>query len=156
MCYNNETAAPSSAASTMASNAGVHLKSQFDAVRTLGVIYSGGKAELTPCGTRVVCLCEDEIHVVDRLTGKPVRTFSKDDETLTCFAVSPDSKTLVASTKESLRLVAWDLATGEQKREMKAHRAPVLGMAFHDASDLVATASADRTVMVRPTARSFS
>lgn len=68
-------------------------------------------------------------------------------ETITAFAASPTSGTLVTCSRNLLMRV-WDVGTGECKRSWKAHRLPILCASFEPSGTLVATGGSDRTVFV--------
>jgi WD40 repeat protein len=109
------------------------------------------------------------VMLVDGATGQRVYSFRGGDfERVTNLAFSPDGRTLAAvnmlpanlAGTPTLRL--WDVETKEQKGNLTGYTGPtILGVSFHPAGKLVATASGDGkvrlwdTTLPAETARNF-
>ncbi|KAJ3215849.1 Transducin (beta)-like 3 [Dinochytrium kinnereticum] len=121
--------------------------SSFELVRTIQPIYLGGHAQTTPDERYLVSSLGEDIHILDLETGLSHMTLKGEAGDITCFAIKPNGKHLVATTR-SLLIKCFDLETGNVVKAWKGHEAPVLTMAFDSTSTLVATGSADSTVKV--------
>ncbi|KAJ3146185.1 Transducin (beta)-like 3, partial [Irineochytrium annulatum] len=124
------------------------FKTNFNLSRTIKPIYTGGVARIDPSSeARLYSTVGTDIHVMDLETGLEALTLKGEADDITCFAIKPNGKHLVAASR-SLLIKCYDLQTGEAIRTWKAHEAPVLTMAFDATSTLVATGSADSTTKV--------
>ncbi|CAG8464371.1 1252_t:CDS:10 [Acaulospora colombiana] len=125
----------------------IKLKSSFKVSQTIGSIYTGGKATITSDENLLITAVGEDINVTDIHNGKTMLRLSGDGEMITTFAVTPDGRHLVSSSR-SLSVKIWDLTTGKIKRSFKAHEAPIIVMDIDATSTLVATGSADSTIKV--------
>ncbi|KAL6073157.1 U3 small nucleolar RNA-associated protein 13 [Balamuthia mandrillaris] len=122
------------------------LATSFQVSAKIESFYTGGKVALSSDGKFLACTHQDEILLVDTESTKVIQRLHHPD-LITSFAIHPNDKELVSSAR-NLQLTHWDLTTGKAKRTWKAHKAPVLDMAFGIRGSLLATASADRTIQV--------
>ncbi|HEX9675791.1 MAG TPA: WD40 repeat domain-containing protein, partial [Anaerolineales bacterium] len=93
-----------------------------------------------------------------RLRGSPQdfpRSVGTPPSELSALAFIPDGEWLAASGEDG-KLRFWDMALGPLMLEMQAHSAWVWGMAASPNGDLLATASADRTVKLWTVGRDAS
>lgn len=110
-------------------------------------------AEFTPDGKQLVMGGLDEtIYILDAKTFALTRTLKGHGETISALAVSPDGRTLVTggfdviTTKNPVKLVFWDLATGVITRTVRAPHA-VRALAFSpDGKMLAMTATGGKEI----------
>jgi WD40 repeat protein len=89
------------------------------------------------------------VQVVDVKARRLLHTF-RGETLFTNLAFSPDGKTLAATTSAPNALVRlWDVATGQEQEARTGHAKDILGLSFHPAGKLVATASEDGTVRLQ-------
>ncbi|CAG8598181.1 18045_t:CDS:10 [Acaulospora morrowiae] len=119
----------------------------FKVSHTIGSLYTGGKADITADENLLITTVGDCIDITDIHNGKRVFRLSGDSEIITTFAITPNGKELVSSSR-SLGVKIWDLTTGKIKRSFKAHEAPIIIMDIDATSTLVATGSADSTIKI--------
>lgn len=101
---------------------------------------------LSPDGTLVAVACkDDQIHLFEAWTGKPVRDFVGHGKIVEGVAFSPDGK-LLASTSADTSVRLWDVASGKQVAMLRGHRGLVRGVTFAQGGTRLLTCSADGTV----------
>jgi U3 small nucleolar RNA-associated protein 13 len=114
------------------------------------------QVEVSVDESKVLCMFEENVSIIDLRVGGAVKQIFKTDETaepVSCFTFHPSKEEVVVSTqKSSLMHVTTD---GETLRTFKAHQMPVLCMAYDPTGTLVATGSADRTIRVWDMAGGF-
>eukprot|EP00892_Ulva_mutabilis_P006443 jgi/Ulvmu1/4170/UM019_0149.1 len=129
-------------------------KSPLHSLRTLSAFYTGGSVAVHPDGTDLICVCGDELKVVNRESGAVTRSLPGDSEPLTAMCVHP-SGGLVVTSSRSLVSKVWSLRTGRCTRAWKPHTAPVADIAFDVSGGYIATASTGREVKVWDTDAGF-
>ena len=121
-------------------------------------LYTGGKVQASSCGTYIVCPCGPELNVIDITSGKVRLTVPADGDEFTAFALRPLGDELVTAGR-SRQLRSWSIdpatPTCECLRVWKAHKMPVLDLAYEGTGTLVASGSADTTVMVFDVAKGY-
>ncbi|CAI2166110.1 17730_t:CDS:10 [Funneliformis geosporum] len=122
-------------------------KTSFKVTRTIESLFTGGKAAITPDEQYLITTIGEDIDVTEIHNGKRLFRLSGDTEIITTFAITPDGKYLISSSR-SLSVKIWDLKTGKCVRSFKAHEAPIIVIDVDGTSTLVATGSADSTVKV--------
>ena len=123
----------------------------FEAVATYGRLYTGGKVQASADGAFLVCPCGAEVNIIDTLSGRAVLTVPSAADEFSTFALRKDGQQLVtAGRSRQLRSWALDMANArcECVRVWKANKMPVLDLAYDGSGGLVASASADASVMV--------
>ncbi|KAJ0395737.1 hypothetical protein P43SY_004268 [Pythium insidiosum] len=98
-------------------------------------------------------MLQDDVAIVDAVTGELQRTLQQDvedeeqKESFVVFAVRPGHNQLVTAGR-NLLLRLWDLETFTCLRTIKAHQTPVLSLDFDPSGTLLATGGSDRAVKV--------
>jgi WD40 repeat protein len=73
----------------------------------------------TPDGKSLVSCDRDKgVQVLDVATGKELRRFETPGDSISCFALAPDGKTIVTRGWSGSVLRQWDLATGQELRQI--------------------------------------
>lgn len=123
----------------------MHLKTHLQPLACLESIYTGGQV----CHVRntLFTASQGDIHICERVDGKDSVRRIETDDSVACFAVSPDFNYLVVCYS-SLLIKIFSLADLALKRSFKAHIGPVLCVDFDPTSTLFCTGSADSTVKV--------
>jgi len=123
------------------------LKAAFRVEKKIENLYTGGSIEISKDEKFLASLCGNQIKIIDCETGAVTRCIESEDETISAFAISPDSKKLV-SASINLQLRYWDLETGTCIRTWKGHDAPIICLCFETTGTLIASGSADKTIKV--------
>ncbi|XP_066919285.1 transducin beta-like protein 3 isoform X2 [Clytia hemisphaerica] len=124
------------------------LKTDFELEKSFESFYTGGTVQTSNDGSKIFCSCNDVVCVISVKTGEKLFSLKDDGDEITCFAVSPDGKTLVTATK-ALLMHSFDLESQTLKNRWKvAHKTPVLAMTIDASSTLLASGSSDTTVKV--------
>jgi RNA polymerase sigma factor (sigma-70 family) len=72
-----------------------------------------------PDGKSLVSCDRDKgIRIVDTATGKESRRIEVQGESISCFALSPEGKTIITGSWESPVLRQWDVSTGKELRQI--------------------------------------
>ena len=130
---------------------GVNGYANFEEHERHGRIYTGGKVAASHDGAIIVCMCGEELKMVDVVTGTVVGTVSSEGDEFTSFVMHPTKLELVsASSSRQIRHTSLALAPGkcEIVRTWKAHKMPIATMAYDASGQLLATGSSDQSVMV--------
>lgn len=109
-------------------------------------------AEFTPDGRHVVMAGLDEtIYIRDARTMRVTRTLQGHGETISALAISPDGKMIVTggfdvrTTRNPVKVVLWDFATGKAIRKLDApHR--VVSLAFSPDSKWLAMTAGEKEI----------
>ena len=143
------------------------------------------KAEVITGETKLACIYDQDLRIVDLKTGEKIDKLSEDidegtNEAVTCFCMHPNGDEVVVSTQNFL-LRHWKLSEKICLRVIKGHTMPVLSMAYDSTGNyrslnsasctshrskslyylskllgtLVATGSADKTVRVWDVAKGY-
>jgi RNA polymerase sigma factor (sigma-70 family) len=73
----------------------------------------------TPDGKRLVSCDQNKgIRILDTATGKELRRIEFQGESISCFALSPDGKTIITGSWSSPVLRQWDISTGKELRQI--------------------------------------
>jgi WD40 repeat protein/tRNA A-37 threonylcarbamoyl transferase component Bud32 len=114
------------------------------------LIQGGSVAALaiSPEGTQVAFAVEREHPTLCRwdLTTGRVETLVELTGACPCLAYSPDGKTLAVAEAAAIRLV--ESSTGKTQAELAGHHGPVQCLAFSQDGELLASGSADRTIIL--------
>lgn len=118
-----------------------------------GRLYTGGRVRVSGDASLLVCACgPDTINVISVASGKIVLTLpAPDGEEFTALALHPTLPRVVTAAR-TRQLRSWALDVPERKCEClkmwKAHKMPVLDLAYDGTGTLAASASADAAAMV--------
>ncbi|XP_055954342.1 transducin beta-like protein 3 [Patella vulgata] len=124
------------------------LKSSFKIETKLEAFYTEGKIEISRNGQFMFCGCGQKVQMLDIQTSNLAATFSKEEEVVTNFILSPDDQYLIIAS-QNLLLRQWNWKDKKLIRSWRAiHRTPVISMAFDTTSTLLATGSTDFTIKV--------
>mmetsp|Transcript_48422 Transcript_48422/g.95929 ORF Transcript_48422/g.95929 Transcript_48422/m.95929 type:complete len:1007 (+) Transcript_48422:70-3090(+) len=118
--------------------------------------FSGGKVEVSIDESKIICMFEENVSIVDLSQDSSVRQVFTADETsepISCFTYHPTQNDIVVSTQKSSLMHLNE--AGDVLRTFKAHQMPVLCMAYDRTGTLVVTGSADRTIRVWDMAGGF-
>ncbi len=124
-----------------------------------GRLYTGGKVQVSGDGASLACACGSGINLMSVATGKVLLTvMAEGDDEFTAFALHPSLPELVTSGR-SRQLRSWSLdparGTSEGVRVWKAHKMPVLDLAYDPTGTLVASGASDGVVMVFDVGKGF-
>jgi U3 small nucleolar RNA-associated protein 13 len=132
-------------------------------------ISSYKQVQIASDESRLVCLHDDDVKIVDIRSGEKIDQLSASgndeglNEVVTCFCVHPSGDELVASTQNNL-LRHWKferdptsnaIVSKDCVRAIRGHNMPVLAMTYDPTGTLIATGSADRTVRVWDVERGY-
>ncbi|EIE25517.1 WD40 repeat-like protein, partial [Coccomyxa subellipsoidea C-169] len=128
------------------SNRGLKLKSTYRPSSKLEVFYTGGASCISSKGL-LACSCNDEVKLVDPISGSVTSTLAGDSEPVTALAFSHSGNRLYGASR-SLQQRCWDTSNNAVLRSWKGHKGPVLALAVDPSGGLLASASADRSCRV--------
>eukprot|EP00900_Chrysochromulina_parva_P010108 jgi/Chrpa1/19099/Chrysochromulina_OHIO_Genome00005980-RA len=140
------------------------LLAKFQEVARHTRIYTGGKvvthvSAVDGAHGFFVCACGPELNVVDITTGRLLLVVPCDEDDFTAFALAPSGTELVTAGR-SRQLRSWVLDVGvttcEFTRVWKAHKMPVMDLAYDASGRFVASGSADSTAMVFDVAKGIA
>jgi WD40 repeat protein len=140
------------------------LLAKFQEVARHTRIYTGGKvvthvSAVDGAHGFFVCACGPELNVVDITTGRLLLVVPCDEDDFTAFALAPSGTELVTAGR-SRQLRSWVLDVGvttcEFTRVWKAHKMPVMDLAYDASGRFVASGSADSTAMVSDVAKGIA
>jgi U3 small nucleolar RNA-associated protein 13 len=133
----------------------VQIKTTYEAAATVEPIYTGGDVSSNFSGTLIAAIVDEDVVVVNILTGKPKCRIEGDGEAVTSVALSPDARHLaVCSRSLSMRMFELKLdndtttGTAEVLRTLKPHTTPVVCSTMDSTGSLLATGGADGSVKV--------
>ncbi|GAB4845207.1 hypothetical protein Ancab_038618 [Ancistrocladus abbreviatus] len=127
--------------------ASVSYKKSYRCVKSLQQFYTGGPYAVSSDGSFIVCTCEDSIKIFNSSNSSIRATIGGDSEQITALALGPNNDILFSSS-HSRQIIVWDLCTLQKIRSWKGHDGPAMGMACDASGGLLATAGADRKVLV--------
>ena len=129
-------------------NAKLQLKSCYAVKQKWEPFYTGGCVDVSKDGSCLFCMCNEKVQILDIGTSQVEKVLNHNDGGITCFKVSPDSKSVVTATR-SLLLKHWDWQEQRCIRTWKAiHVSPIVSMDFDPTSTLLATGGSDGTIKV--------
>ena len=135
------------------------LLTQFVEIERHSRLYTGGKVQAPFSADFIACVCGAEVNLVDLTTGKVLLTVPSDADEFTAFALREDGRQLVTAGR-SRQMRSWKLditaRTCECERVWKAHKMPVMDLAYDPTGTHVASGSADSTAMVFDVDRAVS
>jgi WD40 repeat protein len=93
------------------------------------------------------------VRLWDVATGKEVQRlqvglWESAAARLACAAFSPDGRTLALGVQGDPRVRLWEIASGQERRALAGHVAPVLSLAFAPDGKTLASGSEDGTILV--------
>jgi RNA polymerase sigma factor (sigma-70 family) len=91
---------------------------------------------------------ERSIRLSDVATGQEVRRLPGHGDALDSKAFSPDGKTLVWGGQHFRMLDLWEVRTGKKRRTLSGHQGQITCFAFSPDGTMLASASADTTVLI--------
>jgi hypothetical protein len=100
---------------------------------------------LAPDGRTLLSVVENTARLWDVATGKEIRRFHAQQDSLAgCIVFSPDGKTVAVPEDNLIHL--WNPATGEEVRRFTGHQGHIHKVRFSPDGRMLVSASADRTV----------
>jgi WD40 repeat protein len=115
------------------------------------------RVAFSPDSKRLACSCSHDqmVKVWDAVTGREERALTGHTGSLLALAFSPDGASLASAggildpsgttpVRGELRL--WDLATGQERLDLRGHTDTILGVAFSPDGQRLASAGRDGTV----------
>ena len=100
-----------------------------------------------PDGKSLVSCDHDKgIRIVDTATGKESRRIKVQGESISCFALSPDGKTIITGSGESPVLRQWDVSTGKELRQIPTGAKDTSVLAFSSNGKTLAAGKEDHLV----------
>lgn len=107
----------------------------FSEFERYGRLYTGGKAAVCSGGATLVCCCGEELSLLDLASGKRVLSVTSEADEITAFALHPHKPQLLSAGRSRM-LRAWEYDLQQkscaQLRAWKAHKLPVIDMAYDD------------------------
>ncbi len=102
----------------------------------------------SPDGKVLATVGSDRLAVlVDRATGKKIRTFKGHEEAIRCVAFTPDAKLLITGS-DDFTARAWDVSTGKQLRLFKGHTGTIGSLSVASNGKRLLTGSDDGTARI--------
>ncbi|ESO84760.1 hypothetical protein LOTGIDRAFT_221859 [Lottia gigantea] len=124
------------------------LKSSFKVDTKLQAFYTEGKIQIDKNGDFMFCGCGQKVQMIDIKSSNLVASFSKEEEIVTNFILSPDNEYLIVAS-QNLLLRQWHWRERKLVRSWRtSHRTPIVSMAMDKTSTLLATGSTDLTIKV--------
>ncbi|KAF7190381.1 putative U3 small nucleolar RNA-associated protein 13 [Pseudocercospora fuligena] len=130
-------------------------KTTFDATRVIQPIYTGGAVSLGQNGRILASTLGEEALLTDLNTGAHLARIEGDGDALTTLTLTPDASHLILCSRSlSMRIYALqhtgidDEIDAKLLRTLKPHTTPVVTVAVHSTSSLLATGGADGVVKV--------
>ena len=96
----------------------VNSNKNFKCIPALEQFYTGGPFRLSSDASFLVCVCNDEVKVVDLATGSVKNALEGDSELIVALALTPNDKFLF-STSRSTQIKLWDLSSATCQRSWK-------------------------------------
>jgi len=130
------------------STKGVHLKTAYRVVHSVGQIFTGGAVEVSIANNFVACRCPDKVVIVDVGTGEAISEIKGlPDDPIQCMALSPNGDD-VALCQRSQALVRCSIRRKKILKAWMGHEIPASVLKFHPKEALLVSGSPDRTVML--------
>ena len=133
----------------------VEVKTTFEPARTIEPIYTGGDVSLDSSGRVLASCVEEDVLLVDLITGRTLARIEGDGEPITSLVLSQSATFLaICSRSLSMRLYRLQQESDDENiqpvllRTLKPHNSPVVTSAIDDSETLLATGCADGTVKV--------
>ena len=84
-----------------------------------GKDWQGYPVVYAPDGRSLICGDRGTgVRILDAATGKELRHIERQGEPVSCFALSPDGKTIITGSRSSPLLRQWDVSTGKELRQI--------------------------------------
>ncbi|KAL2499608.1 Transducin family protein/WD-40 repeat family protein [Abeliophyllum distichum] len=122
-------------------------KNNYRCAQSLQQFYTGGPYAVSFDCSFLVCACDDTIKIVDSANASIKSTIDGDSEPVTSLSLSQDNK-FIFSASHNRQIRVWDVSSLKCLRSWKGHEGSVMGMSCHASGGLLATAGADRKVLV--------
>ncbi len=99
----------------------------------------------SPCEDLLAYVWNNDIVVLDILSGKKLHLLKGHNDSIQDLAFSPDGRQL-ASVSSDCQLIVWDVSSGKQLWSRQAHRNRANAVTFHPTLPTIATVGSDATV----------
>ncbi|OMJ30272.1 Transducin beta-like protein 3 [Smittium culicis] len=132
----------------------IQIKNSFQKVKEIDSVYTNGKVAVSKDGEYIYTTCSEDVYVLKYGTAIKVAEIKGDDDLVTSFSVSDNSKYLVMASR-SLQIKIVDLDTKSTLKTFKGHSAPIISMDFDESSTLLATGASDSSIKVWDVERGY-
>jgi WD40 repeat protein len=102
---------------------------------------------LASCGSAIARPKSGPIHIWEICTATRVRTLEA-RLPVACVDISPDGRILAAAMEGDNTVILWDLFSGRSLDRLHGHKGPVLSVAFSPDGSILASGSADTTILL--------
>ncbi|OMJ11302.1 putative U3 small nucleolar RNA-associated protein 13, partial [Smittium culicis] len=125
----------------------IQIKNSFQKVKEIDSVYTNGKVAVSKDGEFIYTTCSEDVYILKYGTAIKFAEIKGDDDLVTSFSVSDNSKYLVMASR-SLQIKIVDLDTKSTLKTFKGHSAPIISMDFDESSTLLATGASDSSIKV--------
>jgi WD40 repeat protein len=106
----------------------------------------GGPLGLSPDGSTMAAVADNEVVLVDTVTGTVTARLRDHTERVNAVRFSHDGR-LLASASDDRTVDVWDVASGNRFERLRGHTGPVWGLGFSPDDETLYTTGVDRAIL---------